>query len=787
MRRGVRLSEDPAERRRTVTTLPDELRVRGAQVLSSFREQIGIALGNGAGATAGTPRAVARELRGDRARIAAAARTRLAQGVLPGLRDVRTTIALLRRARPEAETGTRCRADRAVDGVFDLLGHERVAVGTPIDWHRDPSTGTRAPFRHWSRIAYLDPTVVGDYKLLWELNRHQHFVTLGQAYAYSRDSRYAQAFASQLAGWISANPPRIGVNWASSLEVSYRAISWLWALQLFADAPELTDDLLLTTLESLRRHAAHIERYLSTYYSPNTHLTGEALGLLYLGTALPLFTAAERWRVAGWNILREQLFRQVRPDGTYFEQALYYHRYTADIFHHALLLADANGWTVEPALRERVEQLDAFLVYAVQPDGTVPLVGDDDGGRLMRLDGLPTANARPTLATGAALFRRGDMRFVAGDAVEECLWLLGDAGARALAETKPSAPAERSRGFREGGFYVLRDGWRPSDTWALVDGGPHGSLNCGHAHADALALEVATGGRPVLVDSGTFSYTGAERDAFRATAAHNTVTVDADSSSLTAGPFHWRHIARTTVHEWITSPAFDFWRGSHDGYRRLADPVTHERSILLLHGRYLVVLDAIEADAAHEWSVHWHVAPDVTTRERAANAVLITDPSRADGGLLELVTLGDGALRHGTSWRSTAYGARREAAHLSYACTGTGRQHAITVLVPVPGQVRSRRGDRSVDAVGVALGQSQDRVVRRGAAPTIELAGLATDALCAVLTNAERGDERTYLLGASFVEGDALPRERVAPGTLWSGHREGGRWTARPIQDRSRE
>lgn len=785
MRRGVRVSEDPAERRRTVTTLPAELRVRGAQALSSIRERVGLAFGNGAAAAAGTPRQVARELRGDPARVVAAARARLAQGVLPGLRDVRTTVSLLRRARPEAETGTRCRADRAVDGVFDLLGHERVAVGTPIDWHRDPSSGTRAPRRHWSRIAYLDPAVVGDYKLLWELNRHQHFVTLGQAYAYSRDSRYARAFASQLAGWISANPPRIGVNWASSLEVSYRAIAWLWALQLFADAPELTDELLLTTLESLRRHAMHIERYLSTYYSPNTHLTGEALGLLYLGTALPVFAAAPQWRDTGWAILREQLFRQVRPDGTYFEQALYYHRYTSDIFHHALLLADANGWAPEPALRARVERLDEFLVHAVHPDGTVPLVGDDDGGRLMRLDGLATRDARPTLATAAALFNRGDMRALGGDAVEECLWLLGGDGARALATTQPSAPAERSRGFRGGGFYVLRDGWQPADTWALVDGGPHGSLNCGHAHADALALEVATGGRPVLTDSGTFSYTGAERDAFRGTAAHNTVTVDEEGSSLPAGPFHWRHIARTTVHAWVASAELDFWRGSHDGYRRLADPAIHERSILFLHGRYLVVLDAIAAEAAHEWCVHWHVAPELTVRERTANAMLVTDPSRADGGLLEVVVLGDGSLRHGTSWRSSAYGARTLAPHLSFSATGTGRQHAVSLLAPAPAQVRARISAVGVEAVDVAVGQRQDRVIRRGAAPTIELAGLTTDAECAVLANVAREDERVYLLGASFVDGAGSARERLDAGALWTGRREGDRWAAHPIETRS--
>ncbi|MFL5620527.1 MAG: alginate lyase family protein [Gemmatimonadaceae bacterium] len=786
MRRGVRL-EDPTQRRRTVTALPAELRVRGAQVLSSFRERMGIALGNGAETTRSMPHGVSRELRGDVSRIVTAARTRLAAGVLPGMRDVRTTVSLLRRARPDAEAGTRCRADRAVDGVFDLLGHERVSVGTPIDWHRDPSTGTRAPMRHWSRIDYLDPDVVGDYKLLWELNRHQHFVTLGQAYAYSRDTRYARAFASQLAGWIRANPPRIGVNWASSLEVSYRAIAWLWALQLFSDAPELTDELLLMALESLRRHATHVERYLSTYYSPNTHLTGEALGLLYLGTALPLFAASERWRTTGWSILREQLFRQVRPDGTYFEQALYYHRYTADIFHHALLLADANGWPRENVLRERVGRLDEFLVHAVHPDGTVPLVGDDDGGRLLRLDGLPTRDARPTLATGAALFERGDMRCLGGDAAEESLWLLGETGARALAATTPMAPAGLSRGFRDGGFYVMRDGWRSTSTWALVDGGPHGALNCGHAHADALALEVAAGGRPVLTDSGTFSYTGAERDAFRATAAHNTATVDGESSSVTAGLFHWRHIARTTVHEWSTSPTADFWRGSHDGYRRFADPATHERSILFLRGRYFVVLDTIAAEGAHDWALHWHVAPDLEVREIATNAVTITNPARAHGSLLGLVCLGDGVLRRGTAWRSEVYGARGEAPLMTYASSGRGRQHVVTLLLPAPAQTRSRASESGSLALDVSSGLLRDVVFRRGSAETLDVAGLITDAECAVRTSADGDDERLFLLGASFVEGAGLERQAVPTGSPYSAQRERGRWVARPIQDRSPE
>jgi len=779
VRRGTVMLDDPRFRRRTVTTLPHELRVRGAQALHSLRERVGLALGDRTTAVPRTPRGVVRPLQAAPDAIASAARERLRSGVLPGLRDVAGTLALLRRALPEAEESTRRRADQAVDGVLDLLGHVGVECGTPIDWHRDPSSGTRAPLRHWSRIAYLDPAVVGDYKLLWELNRHQHLVTLGQAYAYSRDARYADAFVAQLTGWIAANPPLIGVNWASSLELSYRAISWIWALQLFADAPQLTDEVLLTALESLRRHARHIERYLSTYYSPNTHLTGEALGLLYAGTALPLFEAAERWRTTGWAILREQLFRQVRADGTYFEQALYYHRYTSDIYHHALLLADANGWPRDAEMRERVRRLDEALANVVLADGTVPLVGDDDGGRLMRLDGLALRDARPTLATGAALLGAPALRPAGTDAAEECLWLLGATGAGALASLAPLRAAMQSRGFTEGGLYVLRDDG--SGLWAVADGGAHGALNCGHAHADALHLEVALDGRSLLTDSGTFSYTGQGREAFRATAAHNTVTVDGESSSITGGLFHWRHVARTTTDAWLSLPGADLWRGTHDGFARLPDPVLHQRTVLLLHGRYLVVLDVLDATGAHRWTAHWHWTPALVAQpSEDGRSVVARDRARPDVMLLQLCTLGDGTLEIGRSWRSTTYGEKREAPSTDYHASGRGRQRGVTLLVPGAAQLRAIESADRVEVTGAGF---RDTIVRRGSADRILVAEVETDADCAVLEGDAAGaPERIVLLGATYARLPGSDREIAVRGGPFAARCEVGRWEAEPFQ-----
>ena len=63
----------------------------------------------------------------------------------------------------------------------------------------------------------------------------------------------------------------------------------------------------------------------------------------------------------------------------------------------------------------------------------------------------------------------------------------------------------------------MRDGWTRESNYLLFDCGPHGSLNCGHAHADALSFDVAANGRTVLVDPGTYTYTGSKelRDWFR--------------------------------------------------------------------------------------------------------------------------------------------------------------------------------------------------------------------------------------------------------------------------------
>src|SRR5262249_10557448 len=151
----------------------------------------------------------------------------------------------------------------------------------------------------------------------------------------------------QASSWIEANPQRRGINWASSLEVSLRAISWLWALHLMIDAEAVTSRFVTRLLKSLIAHGRHISSYLSHYFSPNTHLTGEALGLLYLSTALPSLSYSRRWRLKGLAILLEQMPEHLNSDGVYFEQSTYYHRYTVDFYLHLKVIARSTGLALD--------------------------------------------------------------------------------------------------------------------------------------------------------------------------------------------------------------------------------------------------------------------------------------------------------------------------------------------------------------------------------------------------------------------------------------------------------
>jgi hypothetical protein len=456
----------------------------------------------------------------------------------------------------------------------------------------------------------------------------------------------------------------------------------------------------------------------------------------------------------------------VRPDGVYFEQSTWYHRYTTDIYTHFILLAEAHGDPLPASVRQRHLALLEYLAWIGRPDGTWPIVGDDDGGRLAALEERAPDDWRAVLATGAAMTGRGDLQRAAGELTEESRWLLGPRAEDAFARAEPRAPKAFSRAFRDGGSFVMRSGWERDSHYLLVDCGPHGFLNCGHAHADSLAIEVAAAGKPMVVDPGTFTYSSSieARDRYRSSPAHSTLMVDGLSSSVPAGPFQWAHVAESRLVHWHDHPAFTFYEGSHDGYARLADPVLHHRALWFVVREYWILQDRLACRNEHRCEVVFQAAPGVeAVRDRGG-----IEFHKDGAGLGIYYPHGGGEWRLEPAPVSSCFGAAVEAPRAVFEVkTGEG---ASMLAVLVPRAIGS--GQPAIGPCGkvpgrgfvIAIGAYRDAALwKTEIAPDVGIARNDFEWLWVRRAAASGSIERAVLLHGSTVGIDAIAIRTESP------------------------
>jgi hypothetical protein len=617
--------------------------------------------------------------------------------------DLPGRIAPLKQHLPSVVEETIQEADEILQHRFRLLGYRDLDYGPQIDWHLDAVHGKRAPLRPWYKIRFLDFDEVGDHKVTWELNRHQHFVTLAKAWAYTGNDGYIQEIARQFYSWQATNPYPMGINWGSSLEVAFRSMSWLWVRNLLVQAPGLPESFSRDLLRGLATNREYIERFLSTYFSPNTHLIGEAVALFFIGTLCPELPSAQRWREKGLSIVLAEAERQVRPDGVYFEQSLYYHLYALDFFMHTRALAACNQIVV-PESFDLVLGKMLEVVRVLSANGAPEGFGDDDGGRVFNPRRNRAEHMSDPLALGAALFQ--DREWCGSAAVtEEAIWLFGEKAVTAMARQSGRAP-DLSTAFPDGGLYVMSS----QGTQMLIDAGPHGSGRGGHGHADALSLRLSINGRRCLIDPGSYIYVAPEperrsRNQFRGTGAHNTLRVDGLDQAIPQGPFSWTSLPDVKAEEWIAGPRFDLFFGSHTGYARLSDPVIHRRMIFHLHGEYWFVRDIAEGKAVHDLEVSWHFAPKMQVSISPAGF----NATHANGEGLALLNAAQNewtaAAEQG--YVSPAYGTKEAAAVGTFRLRIQLPAEHVTLLLPL--RAGEKQGDFRQAATGDAVAYTYER------------------------------------------------------------------------------
>lgn len=476
---------------------------------------------------------------------------------------------------PEDPAATLAQAERALRREVVLLGRT-LRLGASIDWHADLHAGVRWPLVPATAVPFqLGPGC--DIKMPWELGRLQHLAPLARAYLLTGDPRFALEIRTQLTSFFHACPPGLGVQWSSAMDVAIRAANLAYLLAILASGPDLPVGERDRLVRALAEHGTWVRWHLSwNPHSRGNHYLSEVVGLLHVGLALGWSRAGRAWARRAVRAVRAELAHQVRDDGWDWESSTNYHRLVTELFAQArwLLRASqpATGLHLDAAEEATVGRMLEVVDVCARPDGSAPLLGDVDDGRLL---------AYTTAVGGRARYHRESL-----------------APYRA-----PGGRPPASHLFARSGVAILR----APGALVLLRYGPVGLNGRGaHDHADLLAIDATLGGETLLADPGSPVYTADPelRRRLRGTAAHTTVTVDAEDqfvfSPLTL--FEVDEGRAGTLERWAAEPDGTTVVASHDNYARLPSPVRHRRRVhLSADGERLVVEDTLEgAPAAHD-------------------------------------------------------------------------------------------------------------------------------------------------------------------------------------------
>ena len=382
----------------------------------------------------------------------------------------------------------------------------RFALCAQIDWHFDPVHGRRAPRQFWASIPYLDPRF-GDHKIIWELNRHQHWLMLGRAAWLTGDQRYAERFQPELASWLAeqstAHRNQLVEHARTRVSDALVDLEPPFLRRPGSDDDESTDstwlvDLLLGLDAQLNHICRHLSTLLQSEHSSARRRTGALCWQVACCRSLPLLRAGKH---IGRQILRNEAHRQVTPDGGHAERLA-----ALPSLRARLLPARADDRAPDRRSRRRPVCRRHVASGHVLPSASPATTA------VSRRSATTTAGccfqsavARPptstdSLSLAAALLQRPEL--AVGDPPEETLWMLGGDRSRLRWPDRLERTANRISLPRR----VTRCCGRARAMRSSMSV-RHGFLNGGHAHADALSLVMSIEGRPFLVDPGTSTYT----------------------------------------------------------------------------------------------------------------------------------------------------------------------------------------------------------------------------------------------------------------------------------------
>ena len=371
-------------------------------------------------------------------------------------------------------------------------------------------------------------------------NPPRDYKTVAAAYALHPTPELGRVLREKLVASIGAR--RINNYWRNDgIHEGETVMQYLEAWDIASGAGLLTESDQREIKEEMRRAAHFLEGWtldndFALPYRPDSYcLNFHTFSSSVVGTIAMLYpdlSESAAWLRSAQSDLPNLLFTEFGIDGGYGEGSLHYWHPT----YRALLqfmVASRNlgvrDYFADPAVADAMRRTLAWRMNLTEPDGRSFALGDSDRDTLGAEYLIQAGKLLGELAfvwTGQSIIKRARPDMVPEEPYD---LFYDDMGAASV------EPGTHSINFPSSGYGIFRSGWGPQDNYCLLKYGTSfigrrenqkNLIISGHAHADALELELHYKGIPITVDPGRIGHY-ADWDTYggytKATVAHNTV------------------------------------------------------------------------------------------------------------------------------------------------------------------------------------------------------------------------------------------------------------------------
>lgn len=587
-----------------------------------------------------------------------------------GLVFHRERLALAEQAAPVCSDAAPVRI--ALPGGYDYETYKK-------DWHAGFQTPQKWPQIFSGDLHYKQRDEIGDARTNWELNRHFQFAMLARRYCRTKDRTYLTELSELFFDWNAENPFLTGISWTSVMEAAIRDINWIYTLGFLSDAAQAEENAAAkerigALCRALRVGIINMTEYIAVHYSrhssANNHVITEAAAMGLAG----LVMNCGAWFDTAFYILQYEIERQNYGDGVNKEVSLHYQSFFMEAVGLLMLHMQINGIRVPQMWRNTLVKMSRYLADCQGQYGESVVFGDDDGGKILDLQGAMQRNHYDYVLQLMSVVL--PERYAAA-VTDDTLLAIVPGHLRERMGEKRLCRRTGSVCYEQGGVSLLRS----EDGSALI-GIDHGELGLGsiaaHGHADALSFQMYLGGSAIFADAGTYIYhiDLQSRNAFRKTENHNTVTINGADQSEMRGAFLWGKRAETRLlaHNLAVGNARSgdetrrpasadgraagilYVEAEHNGY----GPVIHRRKYRY-DGKNCLQLydDLLHAGRDTVYGVHFLLGQGCRVEETGADHFVLSCPCGANRrAAVTLQFRGEGGmcLSAEESWVSGAYG-----------------------------------------------------------------------------------------------------------------------------------